>query len=196
VGECFFWYRPTRVVPDKGPLNGCWKQQQLVRNVPLVRPDHTPTTTASHPQQCCSWHQMQTSRRCGSWNHPSQTHSWTPHRHTHTSSVSPPVTADCVTPITSTDNQFALSAFTLLVGRHKEHPACKKLSDEVLVWLSVWIEVQIVCIWSSWCHCNAKPHQLLPCLNQLTQVVLKKWPLNRCSSSSSSLRVPREVQGK
>jgi len=21
VGECFFWYRPTRVVPDKGPLN-------------------------------------------------------------------------------------------------------------------------------------------------------------------------------
>jgi len=23
VGECFFWYRPTRVVPDQGPLNGC-----------------------------------------------------------------------------------------------------------------------------------------------------------------------------
>ena len=23
VGECFFWYRPTQVVPDKGPLNGC-----------------------------------------------------------------------------------------------------------------------------------------------------------------------------
>jgi len=23
VGERFFWYRPTRVVPDKGPLNGC-----------------------------------------------------------------------------------------------------------------------------------------------------------------------------
>ena len=23
VGECFFWYRPTSVVPDKGPLNGC-----------------------------------------------------------------------------------------------------------------------------------------------------------------------------
>jgi len=22
VGECFFWYRPTRVVPDKRPLNG------------------------------------------------------------------------------------------------------------------------------------------------------------------------------
>ena len=23
MGECFFWYRPTWVVPDKGPLNGC-----------------------------------------------------------------------------------------------------------------------------------------------------------------------------
>ena len=23
VGECFFWYRPARVVPDKRPLNGC-----------------------------------------------------------------------------------------------------------------------------------------------------------------------------
>ena len=23
VGECFFWYQPTRVVPDERPLNGC-----------------------------------------------------------------------------------------------------------------------------------------------------------------------------
>ena len=23
MGECFFWYRPTRVVADKRPLNGC-----------------------------------------------------------------------------------------------------------------------------------------------------------------------------
>ena len=23
AGECFFWYRPTQVVPDKRPLNGC-----------------------------------------------------------------------------------------------------------------------------------------------------------------------------
>ena len=23
MSECFFWYRPTRVVPDKRPLNGC-----------------------------------------------------------------------------------------------------------------------------------------------------------------------------
>jgi len=37
---------------------------------------------------------------------------------------------------------------TLLVGRQEEHPACKN-NAEVLVWLSVWSEVQIVCIWSS-----------------------------------------------
>ena len=31
----------------------------------------------------------------------------------------------------------AFSALTLLVGRQVEHPACKKLTDKVLVWLSV-----------------------------------------------------------
>jgi len=34
----------------------------------------------------------------------------------------------------------------LLVGRQEEHPACKKLSVEVLAWLSVWSEVQMICI--------------------------------------------------
>ena len=29
----------------------------------------------------------------------------------------------------------------------------------------VWSEVQIDCIWSSWCHCIPKPHHLLPHLN-------------------------------
>ena len=37
---------------------------------------------------------------------------------------------------------FAFSALTLLVGRREGHPACKKLSGRVLVWLSVWSEVQ------------------------------------------------------
>jgi len=32
----------------------------------------------------------------------------------------------------------AFSALTLLVGRREGHPACKKLSDGVLAWLSVW----------------------------------------------------------
>jgi len=41
------------------------------------------------------------------------------------------------------------SALTLLVGHQEEHSVCKKLSDEVLVWLSVWSEMQTVCIWPS-----------------------------------------------
>jgi len=65
----------------------------------------------------------------------------------------------------STGHLVAFSALTLLLGHHKEHLACKKLSDEVLVWLSVWNEVQIVCKWSSCCHCIQKPHLLLPHLN-------------------------------
>jgi len=31
------------------------------------------------------------------------------------------------------------SALTLLVGWQEGHPACKKLSGGVLVWLSVWV---------------------------------------------------------
>jgi len=42
----------------------------------------------------------------------------------------------------------------------------KKLSDELLMWLSVWGEVQIVCIWSSWCQCIWKPRHLLHHLNR------------------------------
>jgi len=38
--------------------------------------------------------------------------------------------------------QYAFSALTLLVGWQEGHPACKKLSDGVLAWLSVWCEVQ------------------------------------------------------
>jgi len=44
--------------------------------------------------------------------------------------------------------QFAFSALTLLVGRQEGHSASKKLSGGVLVWLSVWSEVQ-TCIWPS-----------------------------------------------
>jgi len=36
---------------------------------------------------------------------------------------------------------MAFSALTLLVGRQEGHPACKK-PGVVLVWLSVWSEVQ------------------------------------------------------
>jgi len=48
----------------------------------------------------------------------------------------------------------AFSAVTLLVGHQEEHPACKKSSGDLLAWLSGWSEVQMICIWSSWCHCH------------------------------------------
>jgi len=49
--------------------------------------------------------------------------------------------------------------FTLFVWHQQEHPACEELSDEVLAWLSVWSEVQVIYMWSSWCHDH--PHHLL-----------------------------------
>ena len=43
---------------------------------------------------------------------------------------------------------IAFRALTLLVGQEEGHPACKKLSGGMLVWLCVWVKVQI-CIWPS-----------------------------------------------
>ena len=43
---------------------------------------------------------------------------------------------------------IAFSALTLLVGWQEGHPACKRLSGGVLVWLSIWSKVQ-TCIWPS-----------------------------------------------
>ena len=33
MGECFFWYRPTLVDPDKGPLNNCVCVLERVRSI-------------------------------------------------------------------------------------------------------------------------------------------------------------------
>jgi len=46
------------------------------------------------------------------------------------------------------------SASMLLVVWQEGHLACKKLSGGMLVWLCLWVKVQI-CIWPSWCHCNS-----------------------------------------
>ena len=80
---------------------------------------------------------------------------------------------------------IAFSALTLLVGRQEGHPACKKQSGGVLVWLSFWSEVQ-TCIWPSWCHCHSlslasvKSTLVLPLWYRLTWVVPDKGPLNGC----------------
>jgi len=52
--------------------------------------------------------------------------------------------------------------------------------------LFVWSVVQMICIWSSWCHfhpiisCFSKIQNGLPFWCRLTRVVLEKWPLNVC----------------
>jgi len=79
----------------------------------------------------------------------------------------------------------------------------KRLTDEVLAWLSVWSEVQMICIWSSWCHCHPviscfiKIQTGLPFRYCLTLVVLEKWPLTGCLVSvclSVCLSVPEQVE--
>ena len=56
-------------------------------------------------------------------------------------------------------------------------------SGGMLVWLSVWSEVQ-TCIWPSWCHCHSlslasvKSRSVLPFWYRLTWVVPDKGPLN------------------
>jgi len=56
----------------------------------------------------------------------------------------------------------------------------------VLMWLSVWSKVQMICIWSSLCNyhpsslASSKSRMVLPYWYWLTQVVLEKRPLNGC----------------
>ena len=77
------------------------------------------------------------------------------------------------------------TALMLLVGRQEGHPACKKLSGGVLVWSSVWSEMQ-TCIWPSWCHCHSlslasvKSRLVLPFWYCLTRVVPEKGVKRVC----------------
>ena len=65
------------------------------------------------------------------------------------------------------------------------------------MWLSVWSKVQVVCVWSSWCHCIPKSHHHLPHLNpdwfylSGTGLPIRlSWKeCSSCSSSSSSSSV-------
>jgi len=85
----------------------------------------------------------------------------------------------------------AFSALTLLVGRQEGHLACRKLSSGVLVWLSVWSEVQTY-LWPSWCHCHSlslasvKSRLVLPFWYRLTWVVK---PVCVCGCSNNARRL-------
>ena len=64
----------------------------------------------------------------------------------------------------------------------------------MLVWLSVWSEVQTY-IWPSWCHCHSislasvKFRLVLPFWYRLTRVVPEKGPLNVCVCVRMPVRV-------
>ena len=71
-----------------------------------------------------------------------------------------------------------------LGGRKGIRPV-KKLSGEVLAWLSVWSKVQ-TWIWPRWCQCHSlslasvKSRLVLPFWYRPTWVVPEKGPLNGC----------------
>ena len=48
---------------------------------------------------------------------------------------------------------FAFSALMPLAGWQKKRATGP--SNEALVWLAVWSEMQMTCIRSSWCHCHS-----------------------------------------
>jgi len=47
----------------------------------------------------------------------------------------------------------AFSSFDI-VGLASGRTSGLCLSDDVVAWLSVYSEVQMICTWSSWCHCH------------------------------------------
>ena len=116
---------------------------------------------------------------------------WTYTTQSHTADSAPARVATCG--VTSSTRHFLValytgltfSALTLLVERQEGHPACKKHSGGVLVWLSVWSKVQ-TCIWPSWCHCHwlslasVKSRLVWPFWYRLIRAVPEKGPLNRC----------------
>jgi len=55
AGECFFWYWPTRVVPDKRPLNGCWNCLSVCLCV---------------QEYVCMWHVISVCLSRGMWHGP------------------------------------------------------------------------------------------------------------------------------
>jgi len=73
----------------------------------------------------------------------------------------------------------------------EEHLAIIKLDDEVLAWLSVWSEEQMICIWSSYSHCHK---QLLNvCLSMLLagvcMQIFQKVPQRKPSVATTSLKM-------
>ena len=71
-------------------------------------------------------------------------------------------------------------------NHQEEHLGHKNLSEEMLLWLSVWSEVQMTSIWSGWCHYHPiisapeKFRMVYPSDTSLPGLSWKKRPLNEC----------------
>jgi len=80
----------------------------------------------------------------------------TTHTHTHT-----PVCSKRQWVAVASAGPYAFSALTLSVGQQEGHPVCKKLSGEVLAWLSVWaISLQCLATVCSGTGMYGNPQQL------------------------------------
>jgi len=69
------------------------------------------------------------------------------------------------------------SALMLLVGRQEGHPACRKLSGGILVWLSGMrcrLDIALQMPLPLTITCSSKSRLVLPLWCQLTRVVLDK----------------------
>jgi len=72
-----------------------------------------------------------------------------------------------------------LQCFDTVNFASEEHPVYERMSGEVLEWLSVWSEVQMIYIWSSWCHCH-------PIINFI-KVQIGKEAIKQVSVAPSSI---------
>ena len=87
---------------------------------------------------------------------------WHNYTHTHTTNWQPFVTQlhmPHTTKLRSTPSILTVIYLSCEISKTKIHylhsvSSHRDFSDEVLAWLSVWSEVQMTCIWSSWCHCH------------------------------------------
>jgi len=63
------------------------------------------------------------------------------------------------------------------LGSRKSIRPVKIWSDDVLAWLSVCSEVQMICMWFSWCHC----HLVMCCFSKIQNGLALRCCLHRLS---------------
>ena len=85
------------------------------------------------------------------------------HRHR---SRSPADSGKVTAAVTAWRLYLAMPRISIIYGRQEGHPACKKLSGGMLVWLSVWSKVQ-TCIWPSCCHCHSLTVKTVSCFSKI-----------------------------